>query len=428
MSTLGMAPLRLTAAVLAGLLATACATGGPGRGTQDAVGGEMAPLAAAGISRAMPSNAPVEATVAGMTQFGYDLYRQIAEPGKNVVLSPLSLVTALGMVRAGARGETAAQLDRVFGLPDKGTHEALNVLTRKLVTTDGPPPTASPSTAGKGTKPGAPVVEVANGLFIQHGMPIKGDYLHTLAAQYGAGMNDVDFGSPQAKELIDAWVKEHTANRITKLFDEIPATTRLVIANAVYFKGNWLVPFDPATPAPFTRADGSTVQVPMMPLETDDLRYATGDGWQAVELPYAGSHLNMLIMVPTDRTDPGALLDPGAISGAQALLQRQGVHLYLPRWDFGTTTELLEPLAKLGLTALNDLSGISDSGLYVGKAIHRANITVDEHGTEAAAVTGIEAESMPPEVRADRPFAFAIMHKPTGTPLFIGVVADPTAR
>ena len=420
--------LRLTSALLAGLLAAACATGGIDQDNAETPDGELAPLVAAGISRKTPSNAPVDATVAGMTQFGYDLYRQIAEPGKNVVLSPLSLVTAWGMLRAGAGGETAAQLDRVFGFPDKGTHEALNVLTRKLVTIEGPPPTASPSrAAGTNAEPGAPLVAVANGLFVQHGMPIKGAYLHTLAAQYGAGMNDVDFSSPQAIDLIVAWVKEHTANRITKLFDEIPAATRLVIANAVYFKADWRLPFDPATPAPFTRADGSSVQVPMMHLETDDLRYAVGDGWQAVELPYAGSHLSMLVMVPTDRSDPGALLDPDVLAGAQASLQRQGIRLYLPRWDFGTATELLEPLAKLGLTALGDLSGITDGELFVSRAIHRANITVDEQGTEAAAVTGIEAESLPPEVRADRPFAFAIMDKPTGTPLFIGVVADPTA-
>jgi serpin B len=376
----------------------------------------------------MPSKAPTGAVVDGMAQFGYDLYRQIAVPGKNVVLSPLSLATAWGMLRAGAAGETAAQLDRVFGFPHQGTHEALNVLTRRLVTIDGPPPTASASaSAGPATKPAAPLVGVANGLFVQNGFQIKDGYLHTLAAQYGAGMNSVDFTSPQAKEVIDAWVKEHTANRITKLFDHIPAGALLVLANAVYFKGDWRLPFDAATPAPFTRADGSIVQVPMMQVKTDDLKYAFVDGWQAVELPYQGSDLSMLVMIPTNGTDPSALLDPGVLADVRAKLHFQGIHLSMPRWNFGTTIELLGPLQKLGLTSLNDLSGISDGGLSIKQAIHRANITVDEHGTEAAAVTGIEADSAPAEVRADRPFVFAIVHKPSRTPLFIGQVADPTA-
>jgi serpin B len=161
-----------------------------------------------------------------------------------------------------------------------------------------------------------------------------------------------------------------------------------------------------------------------------DLGYAEGDGWQAVELAYADSDLSMLIMVPTDGSDPGALLDPSALARVRAELQPREVDLVLPKWDFGFTIELLKPLRKLGLTALADFPGISD-GIFVDQAIHRANITVDESGTEAAAVTGIAMAVCsgcgPPIVRADHPFAFAIVHKPTGTPLFIGQVADPTA-
>ena len=424
-------PLRLPAVLISGLLVAACGSGGARTdGPVVVAGADLAPLVATGIGRETPTSAPVDQTVAGMTKFGYDLYRQIATPGTNVVLSPLSLDTAFGMARAGAAGATADQLDRVFGFPPDGPHAALNALTSELVTIDGAPPMSQPSRADPAGKPAAPLVAVANGLFVQHGLAVKQAFLQTLARQYGAGMAGVDFASPRAKELIDAWVKEHTAGRITKLFDDLPPWTVLVLANAVYFKGEWVNRFDKAQPAPFTRADGSTVQAGLMRVFAPDLGYAEGTGWQAVELPYADSDLSMLVMVPTDGSDPGALLAPAALARVRAELRPQAVDVFLPKWDFGSTIELLEPLKKLGLTALAGFPGIAE-GIFIDQAIHRANITVDESGTEAAAVTGIAFAVCggcgPPVVRADHPFAFAIVHQPTGTPLFIGQVADPTA-
>ncbi|MGH8837528.1 MAG: serpin family protein [Actinomycetes bacterium] len=426
-------PLRLLAVLISGLPVAACSTGGAtSSGGQVVVAGaDLAPLVATGVSRETPANVSVGPTVAGMTKFGYDLYRQIAAPDRNIVLSPLSLDTAWGMARAGAAGTTADQLDRIFGFPPDGPHAALNALTSDLVTIEGAPPTTTPSRGtSDGAEPAAPLVAIANGLFVQHRLPVKEAFLRTLAKQYGAGMTGIDFTSPRAKALIDAWVKEHTAGRITKLFDEIPENTRLVLANAVYFKGDWVNRFDKAQPARFTKADGSTVQADMMHVLAPDLGFAGGNGWQAVELPYADSDLSMLVMIPTDGSDPGALLDPAVLAQVRAELRPQEVGLFLPKWDFGSTTELLKPLKKLGLTALDEFPGISDRGLYVDQAIHRANIAVDESGTEAAAVTGIAfrvcAGCGPPIARADHPFAFAIVHKPTGTPLFIGQVADPT--
>jgi serine protease inhibitor len=205
-----------------------------------------------------------------------------------------------------------------------------------------------------------------------------------------------------------------------------------VLANAVYFKGDWVTRFDEARPAPFTRADGSAVQADTMHVIAPDLGYAEGDGWQAVELPYADSDLSMLVMIPTDGSDPGTLLDPAALAQVRADVRPHVVELFLPKWDFETSIDLLPPLRDLGLTAVDDFSGISDVDLFVDQAIHRADITVDESGTEAAAVTGIAfrvcAGCGPPIVHADHPFVFAIVHEPTGTPLFIGRVADPTAR
>jgi serpin B len=432
LSTRRRIPSRLAAAGLAVLIASACSSTGSGQAGPVTLDSHL--LVAQGVAREVPTNAPVAETVAGMTKFGYDLYAVSADPNKNFVLSPLSIAYAFGMARAGATGATAGQIDRVFGFPAAGPHTALNVLSRDLVTTDGQPPTPPAAEDTESTKDAEetkpPLVSIANALFVQNGFPIKGPFLHTLAAQYGTGMRTLDFTSPTAKEQIDAWVREQTADRIKKLFDQLPPYTKLVLANAVYFKGDWKYPFDPqgTTPEPFTREDGSVVQVPTMHGRGDGkYNYAAGDGWQAVELPYAGSDLAMWVVVPTGAAGPGQLLAPDVLAAVGDGLAPWRVDLSLPHWDFGSNiNHLLDPLGKLGLTDLGNFGGISDAGLFAPDAVHRANITVDEKGTEAAAVTGIiEADSGPIPVRADRPFAFAIVHGPTKTPLFIGHVADP---
>jgi serine protease inhibitor len=421
-------------AALVVILGSGC-TGG-GVETDDSVSVASRLLVARGVARETPTQAPVKETVAGMTAFGYDLYRASADPAANTVLSPMSIAYAFGMARAGARGATADQLDRVFGFPAGGPHAALNVLSQTLATIDGPPPSSSrgPANDHKAGVPAPPLVAIANALFVQDGFQVKRPFLHTLAAQYGAGVRAVDFGSSAAKEAIDAWVREQTANRIKQLFAQLDPTTLLVIANAVYFKGDWLTRFDQAqtAPAPFTRADDSVVDAPMMH-GVASYRYAAGPGWQVVELPYAHGDLAMWVLVPRGATTPGDLLTPHVLETvANRLREMRQVDLSLPRWDFGTTVDLRDELDEIGLTDLTNFGGISDDRLYVSDAIHRANITVDEQGTEAAAVTGIaftEIGARPaivPTVRADHPFAFAIVHRPTKTPLFIGHVADPT--
>ncbi len=389
-------------------------------------------LLAQGVSREVPRDAPVEQTVNGLTRFGHDLYMAAADPAKNTVISPLSIGYAFGMARAGASGQTASQLDRVFGFPASGPHAAFNDLDRQIVTAGGPPPRPSPgATRAPDTRPAPPVVAIANGLFIQDGLPVPDGFLRTLASQYGAGARI--FSSGQGADQINAWIRDQTAQRITKLFDQLDPATRLVLANAVYLKADWQIPFakDPTTDATFTRADGTTVTVPMM-RQKQSLRYASGQGWQAVELPYAASELAMRVIVAQGALSPAELLSPQTLTQVEAGLRPERVDLFLPRWDFATDLDLLPALNTLGLTALDNFSGMSPERLALDQAVHRANITVDEWGTEAAAVTGLAfLTSLPagPQfvVRADRPFAFAIVHQPTGAPLFIGHIADPLA-
>ncbi len=168
----------------------------------------------------------------------------------------------------------------------------------------------------------------------------------------------------------------------------------------------------------------------------DELRYAAADGWQAVEVPYAGGQLAMRVLLPAPGRSPVAMLAPQTMAAAGSRLQKRYLSLSLPRWDFTADLDLGAALRALGLTAPfrpdADLSGIAP-GLYIQQAVHRANITVDEWGTEAAAVTGLafpDAVKAPPPLRVDvnRPFAFAIIHTATGAPLFMGQVTDPSAH
>src|SRR5262249_37911409 len=255
--------------------------------------GEPEALTLPGVSRqSAGADAPVGAVVAGLGRFA-DQFRTVAlQPGRNAVFSPLSIGYAFAMLRAAAAGQTAAQLDRLFGFPATGLHQAYNSLTGQIVTTGGPPPRAAPrATRDPGQPPAPPAVAIANGLFLGSGLRPAEAFLRTLAEQYGAPAQAVDFGSDQAAQVINAWVQRQTAGRIDHLFDRLDPATVAVIANAVYLKADWRQPFEEGATQqqPFRRADGSTVQVPMMHLVSSGLRYARGSGWQAGQLPYAGT-------------------------------------------------------------------------------------------------------------------------------------------
>lgn len=402
-------------------------------------------LTASGVTRERPAASPaeLEPVVAGLSAFGHDLIGALGADAatKNVVVSPLSIAYAFGMVRAGARGDTAAQIDQVLGFPKQGLHPALNALTQQAVTVDGPPPrTAAGAKRSPDKPPAPPVVAVANGLFVQADFEVRSEFLRVLAAHYGAGVRTVDFTTDEAVAVINAWAAKQTADRIKKVFEELDPETALVLANAIYLKAEWLVPFQPwsSRSDTFRRADGSQVAVQWIRNDTLRGEYAQGDGWQAVEVPYAGGELAMRVIVPADVADLGGLLKPATLAAVDAALRPGTIDFTMPKFDFATEVPLLRSLKQLGMTVPFDPSqadftgiGVRDN-LYISQAVHKANLTVDEFGTEAAAVTaiGMRVTAMPlvdATIRADRPFAFAIVHKPTGAPLFIGQVTDPTA-
>jgi serine protease inhibitor len=392
-------------------------------------------VSADGVDRAQPpADAPVGPSVDGVTAFGHKIFEAAAKPGENFVASPLSMAVAFAMLRAGAAGVTATELDSVFGFPASGRDEAFNAITGRLATVDVPPvPDRKPRQANTPPKP--PVVSIGNALFPQKGFTIGEEFLRTLARQYAAGVRPVDFAGADAIRQIDAWVDRQTAGRIKKVFQTLDPATRLVLANTVYFKADWQAYFPEVADAPFTKADGTVAQTPTM-RRSGRVRYAETGGMTAIELPYAAGLYAMWLMLPPAGGRPEDALSSVVMGRMRAAFTQTQVEIAVPKWDFETTLDLRSVLTGLGLKSAfgegADFRGIAP-GLFFSQAIHKANITVDEWGTEAAAVTAVAwAVSGPPPATArfiaDRPFAFAIVGGDDQIPLFVGRVSDPTAK
>jgi serine protease inhibitor len=387
------------------------------------------------VARADPGSLSTATLDQGINTFGHDLYTEAATGG-NVVVSPLSIEVAMSMARAGAGGTTAAEIDAAMHFPSAGRDAQMNALTRDLATQNTAPPVQSPAGRDPNAPPAAPILTIANGMFVQQGQPIGQAFLTTMAADYGSGVRTIDFTSPSAIAQINAWVRTQTANRIQQLFDSLDPSTKLVLANAVYLKADWATPFaeQPTSDATFTTAAGKQITVPTMH-QDGSMGYASSNKWQAVALPYAGGTLTMYVIVPNASTALGDLLAPATLTQISDGLRPTSLSLALPRWTSTTKLDLAPVLNTLGIrtafTPAADFSAIAP-GLYITQAIHRATIDVDEWGTEAAAVTGLAfaAASMaapPLTVRADHPFAYAIVNPQTGVVVFEGSVADPTA-
>jgi serine protease inhibitor len=387
------------------------------------------------LPRATVDPARAAAAADAMNAFGLDLYRRVASGTGNIVLSPASVAIALSMTRAGARGTTADEMDAVLrGLGSDALADAANALDAALAARSGT--FADPSGTDREVS-----LRIANALFAQYDMPLEGAFLDAMATRYDAGAWLVDYRTdPEAARLaINDWVAQKTEDRIPSILGPGVVTNawRLAIANAIYLKAAWLEPFpeDATAPGDFMLADGSLVQVPMM-RALRHARYAAGDGWAAVQLPYVGQDLEMVVIVPDNPASFDATFDTAVLGSIVGSLDGRLVDLAFPKFDIEWTAELSSVLAGLGMpTAFGgaaDFSGITAAErLAISKVIHQANITVDEAGTEAAAVTivGMDTAAEAPEpvtLRVDRPFLFVLRDVPTGAVVFLGRVADPS--
>lgn len=402
-------------------------------------------LAASELTRLAPvaSQAEVLSAAAGMRQFGIDLYRLLAaEAGEsNLVFSPASIVTALSMTYAGAAGVTAEEMAATLHFTSRGDalHQTFNSLDAAIESR------SWQKKNGDGTEVGV-LIETANSLWGQDDTIFEQSFLDTLAANYGAGIRLVDFktAAEQARQAINAWVAGETSDKIPELIPEgtLDELTRLVLVNAVYLDATWMMQFDPqlTTDGSFTTLSGTQVTVPMM-AQAFSYPYARGDGWQAIQLPYVGGQVGMLVIVPDEgrfsEIEDG--LSGGLLDKAVGALAEQGeVNLTMPKFEFRTQAGLNDALRELGMTTAFD-SGTADftgmtaeEPLYISDVIHEAYIAVDEEGTEAAAATAVvmRAAGMPVDpvrLTIDRPFLFALRDIETGALLFLGRVTDPTA-
>jgi serpin B len=373
---------------------------------------------------------------AAVTAFGLDLLRAAGASRPNVVLSPASVAMALGMARAGARGETAAQMDTVLhGLTSEAGTGHIGALRAQLAER------SATVTDDQGT-PHDLVLRIADTAFVQDGLPLADPWETALADDFGAAPQAVDFQAApeEARGTINGWVSERTEARIPELVPAgvIDADTRLALVNAAYLKAPWATPFDPedTEDGDFLRADGTAVPVPFMRV-TDSFRHATRDGWQAVELPYLRGQLAMTLLLPDDPAMLRESLTGEAFDALVRDLDRGQVRVELPRFSLETATDLAAVLADLGMpiafSDAADFSAITDAApLAISNVIHQANIDVDEAGTEAAAATAVVmrvtgAADEPAVIRFDRPFLFALRDVPTGAVLFLGRVGDPSA-
>ncbi len=378
----------------------------------------------------------LNALVTGNNAFAFDLYRQIGQQPGNLFYSPYSISLALAMAAAGAANSTATQISAALGpFSSRDIHPVFDALDLAL---------SSRGALVDVTKGEKFQLNIANSLWGQRGFTFLDDYLDLLSVYYGAGMHVVDFAgeTENARQAINLWVENKTREKIRDL---IPAgclqpETRLVLTNAVYFKAGWLYPFDAAATRDgiFHLPDGGEKIVPMMS-ETENLGYVAGNDFQAVELPYYGKELSMLLILP----DAGCLrsvermLTAAEIKGMTTGMTFENIRLTMPKFQFTWGTQSLKhALKSLGIVDAFDPLRADFSGmdgrrdLFIGDVLHQAFVAVDEKGTEAAAATAVTmvTSSMPlhsRELILDQPFIFLIRDVKTGTVLFIGRVENP---
>jgi serpin B len=421
-------------AVAVALAVPGCSKSSSGDCTDPSTAGCVATSDKQRIESPNVADADLAATVAGNTAFALDLYQQIRVQPGNVFYSPFSISEALAMTWAGARGETEKQMATAlhFTLSQDKQHPAFDALDLAL---------ASRGQGKKGSDGQGFRLNVANALWGQMGYSFLPAFLDTLAQNYGAGMHVVDFekAPEDARTIINDWVAQKTADRIKDLLPpgSVDSSARLVLTNAIYFNAAWANPFKPeATKAlAFTKRDGTQIQVPTMS-GSPEVPYGAGPGWAAVELPYDGNELSMVLILPDAGTidDFEAALDAGKLAQIAGGLSLHAVTMTLPKFKVESQFSLADQLAKLGMpdafSDAADFSGINGKGgLVISAVVHKAFVNVDEAGTEAAAATGVVVGTTsvpePAEIHFDHPFLFFIQDRATKTVLFFGRVEDP---
>lgn len=381
----------------------------------------------------VPNNAlanDINILVSGNNTFALDLYRKLSEEKGNLFFSPYSISSALAMTYAGARKETAKQMASTlhFTLSQKRLHPAFYNLSKLL----------KPNNKDY-------QLSIANALWGQKGYTFLQNFLDITNRYYEAGFKEVDYindiAREQTRQTINSWVENKTNGKIKNLISprDLTSLTRLVLTNAIYFKGKWEFQFKPedTKTMPFYITEKDTVDTPMM-YQRAEFKYTEDNDVQVLELPYTGGDISMVIILPKTEvllSNVEKELSMERLNSWLSKLSKQEVDVYIPRFKLEKRFILNEPLQKLGMIDAFDeeranFSGITvQSKLYITSVIHQAFVEVNEEGTEAAAATavimGTKAVISRPVFQANRPFIFFIRDLRSGSILFIGRLVTP---
>lgn len=378
-----------------------------------------------------PEMLTLDQLVRAQQQFGFDVLNQLAaaQPGSNILLSPLSIAMALHMAQSGAEGSTFEAMSQTFGLsgltPDS-LAAANGELLREIALEDGDPVQLT----------------IANSLWARQGIPLASAFLQRSLDAFDADVNQLDFVAAGAIDQINGWVEQQTQGRIPEIVDEIDPNAILFLINAVYFKGDWSQEFDPSLTEsqPFSLSTGSSVPIPLMQ-QQGSWTYGEVEGSQWVSLPYGESQdLSFVVGLPPEGED---IRDWAQGLGSQSwemLLGQMGSRpgtVFLPRFELTFETDLVSVLSDLGMEIAfgdqADFRGITAAPTQISEVRHKAVLEVNEEGSEAAAATSVAVvtrsapvEERPFVMRVDRPFVAAIRDNRTQAILFLALVEDPT--
>jgi serpin B len=362
----------------------------------------------------------VNGVVAGANDFAVRFFKQaVPMPTENVVIGNYSLSTALFLTMAGTGGETTNQFADLLGVPgvDAGElHPAVNAIDLILE-----------SRAGDGLD-----ISTANKLFVHDGVELRDQFLDMAVGSYDAPVAGVDFvGAPaEVVDIVNEWVSDETEGFIPVLAtEEYSPETVILLANAMYLKASWGVQFHLLEdPLPFTTQSGELVEVEMMGHD-EFLPTYQGTDLVAVELPYVGGNLGLVLIQPTDLAEFEAGLTADSLQDIAGRLRENGIHLTMPTWSTETAIDAREPLRQIGLPTDFDFSAMlkdGEDGYFIDSVSHVARIDVDETGTSAGAATGVAiAGSHGPTINIDRPFFYFIRDRGSDAILFMGHVVDP---
>lgn len=360
--------------------------------------------------------------------FAVNLFNNINNSQKNIFLSPYSISIALAMTYSGAKGNTEKQMADVlnYKLSQKELHEAFSILEKKL---------SQSSSDGNELK-------ITNAIWKEKSFIFLASFLDVIKTNYGPVFFDVDFKNSYNKVRleINGWVESKTNNKIKDLISSgiLNSLTRMVLVNAIYFKGKWANQFKVSMTKndKFWLNKDNFNMVPLMSIK-DDLKYWSCNGIQMVELPYAGHKLSMIIILP-DNIESKDNLQYDVIKTWDNENQVRQVQLFLPKFKVESGFNLNDVLSKMGMPDAfddnSDFSGMNGKrDLYISAILHKAFVDVSEEGTEAAAATAVAVgfRSMAPEkpkpvtMRVDHPFTFVIRHNESGSIIFMGKVNNP---